>query len=141
MIVRALACCLPFSFATAGFGADTPKPPSPAKVLNAKGLTKGKATPLATPWIIADDLKVQAAIEDFRKAASEERAAAKKVKLNSSTIKKERTELADAEKDYATLDGYKKNPDTIPARSRPSSARRSSCSRPCSSNTTPISSR
>ncbi len=110
-IAIAVAAVLP---AAAVFAADPSSPPLPVKVLAEKGLTRAKGGGPSTSWTIPDDAKMHAALDDFRKAAAEEKAAGKKVKLESRLIEKQREELANAEKDYATLDGYKQKPETIP---------------------------
>jgi len=111
MVALALA---PVFLAASAFAADPSSHPVPVKVLAEKGLTRAKGGGPFTSWTLPDDAKVHAALDDFRKAAADEKAAGKKVKLESRMIQKEREELANAEKDYATLDGYKQKPETIP---------------------------
>jgi hypothetical protein len=114
-VIVAIAAIAVLLIPSAWVGAAEPAAhPLPTKVLQEKGLTKAKGGGPLTSWTVPDDAKTVAALEAFRKAVADEKAAQKSVKIDSSRIGKEREELANAEKDYATLDGYVKKPDTIP---------------------------
>ncbi|HEV3418147.1 MAG TPA: hypothetical protein VG056_15080, partial [Pirellulales bacterium] len=95
---------------------STTSPPSDA--LAQKGLARLKPTTTIIYWVFADEAKVHAALDDFRKADAADRAVAKRVKEESAATAKDRDVLSKAEKRYQELIAYKSKPDTVPRQLR-----------------------